>query len=182
MKNTDSKKKKSVWKELFPYILILGIVLVLRIFVFINAVIPSGSMESTIPVGARVMGLKCSYLIEEPQRGDIIVFDADRVDPGNLYIKRIIAIPGDTIEIKDGETILNGEILEEDYLKEREWDGENVPETTVPEDCYFVMGDNRNDSNDARFWGEENRWVTSDEIIGKAYFTYWPLSEIAWLD
>ena len=176
-----TEKDSHFQKELLKYIVLLSIVILVRVFVLINAVIPTESMENTISAGSRVMGVKCAYMMEEPQRGDIIVFDAGNVDPGKLYIKRIIAIPGDIIEVKDGKTILNGEILEEDYLNEQNWDGKNVPAEEVPENCCFVMGDNRNNSLDARYWGEENRWVSYDAVIGKACFTYWPLDRLSWL-
>ena len=104
-------------REILPYAVLLGAVLLFRVFILINATIPTESMENTIMTGTRVMGLKCSYWFSEPERGDIIVFKAPD-DPDTPYVKRIIGLPGDTVEIIDGQTYVNGEALEEDYLAE----------------------------------------------------------------
>lgn len=177
----NSRKKnggaKKVFRELLPYIIVLTVVILLRVFILINAKIPSESMENTIMTHTRVMGLKSSYWFSEPQRGDIIIFDAPD-EPGTAYIKRVIAIEGDTIEVNNGTVILNGEVLDEPYLPEAmEKDGYVFGPVTVPEDCVFCMGDNRNHSFDARFW--ENTWVSEDKIMGKVYFQYWP--KFKWL-
>lgn len=164
-------------RELLPYVIMLGIVLLVRIFILINATIPTESMENTIPRKTRVMGLKCTYWMSEPQRGDIVVFDAPD-EPGTPYVKRVIGTPGDTVEVTEGEVFLNGEKLTEPYLKEAMRSHAVVPgdedfgPEVVPEGCYFCMGDNRNASWDARFW--DNTWVTEDAIVGKVYFCYWP--------
>lgn len=172
------RRTKSMWMELLPYIIILGIVLLVRVFILINADIPSESMEDTIGRHTRAMGLKCAYWFDDPERGDIVVFDAPD-EPGTLYVKRVIGLPGDVVEIIEGETYLNGEKLEETYLREPMYPDDFGP-YEVPEDSYFVMGDNRNESNDARFW--VNTYVSEDAIVGKMYFCYWPLSAIHWID
>ncbi len=161
-------------REILPYAVLLGAVLLFRIFILINATIPTESMENTIMTGTRVMGLKCSYWFSEPERGDIIVFKAPD-DPDTPYVKRIIGLPGDTVEIIDGQTYVNGEALEEDYLAEP-MEGSFGP-YEVPEGAYFVMGDNRNHSLDARYW--RNTYVYKDAIWGKVYFSYWP--RLKWL-
>ena len=125
-------------REILPYAVLLGAVLLFRVFILINATIPTESMENTIMTGTRVMGLKCSYWFSEPERGDIIVFKAPD-DPDTPYVKRIIGLPGDTVEIIDGQTYVNGEALEEDYLAEP-MDGSFGP-YEVPEGAYFVMGE-----------------------------------------
>ena len=141
-------------REILPYAVLLGAVLLFRIFILINATIPTESMENTIMTGTRVMGLKCSYWFSEPERGDIIVFKAPD-DPDTPYVKR--------------------EALEEDYLAEP-MEGSFGP-YEVPEGAYFVMGDNRNHSLDARYW--RNTYVYKDAIWGKVYFSYWP--RLKWL-
>ena len=161
-------------REILPYVILIAAVALIRIFILINATIPTESMEDTIMAGTRVMGLKCSYWISEPQRGDIIVFYAPD-DPDTLYVKRIIGLPGETVEIIDGLTYIDGVLLEEDYLAE-EMKGSFGP-YTVPEGAYFVMGDNRNNSLDARYW--ENTYLYADAILGKVYFSYWP--SLTWL-
>ncbi len=163
-------KKTNIFREILPYIIILAVVLFLRVFILINASIPSESMEDTISAHSREIGLKCAYWFSEPKRGDIIVFYAPD-EPDTPYVKRVIGIPGDTVEIIDAVVYVNGQALEEGYLKEP-MEEENGGPYVVPEDCCFVMGDNRNNSWDARYW--DNTYVTYDSIIGKLYFSYWP--------
>ncbi len=163
------EKKKRFIKEAAFYLGVILVALILWRFILLNATIPTGSMENTIETGSRVMGLRCAYWFSEPERGDIIVFYApDEEDV--LFVKRLIGLPGDTVKIQDGKTFINGEPLDEPYLAE-EIIGKFGP-YEVPEDSYFMMGDNRNHSADARFW--TNRFITKDDIVGKAYFTYWP--------
>lgn len=165
------KAKGDSWfRELLPYFLILALVLVLRIFVLVNAYVPTCSMENTIDTDARVMGLKTAYWFSEPKRGDIIVFWAPDLEH-TLYVKRCIGLPGDSVEIIQGQVYVNGELLKEDYLKEpmRE---EFMGPWRVPDGCYFMMGDNRNESWDARYW--TNTFVSRDDIEGKVYVRYWP--------
>ncbi len=104
------------------------------------------------------------------------------LDESEIYVKRVIGLPGDTIDIEDGKIYINGstEPLQEDYLKE-EWTVATGPYTfEVPEGSYFMMGDNRNDSWDARYWS--NTYVTKDKILGKALFTYWPFAHFGKLE
>ncbi len=162
-------------REFLPYLILLLAVLLVRIFILINATIPTESMENTIMSGTRVMGLKCSYWFSDPEQGDVIVFHAPD-EPETLYVKRVIGVPGDTVEIVDGVTYVNGTALQEDYLPEP-MEGSFGP-YQVPEGHYFVMGDNRNHSWDARYW--TNTYVSEDAILGKVYFSYWP--RLGWID
>lgn len=166
---------KKIIKELMPYILTILVVLLLRIFVILNVTIPSGSMISTINVGDRCMGLKCAYWFSQPERYDIIVFDAPD-NPEVYYIKRVIGLPGETVEIKHGVTYVDGVAIDEPYLNEKADDLDFGP-YYVPDEGVFVMGDNRNHSLDARYWN--NTYVTYDTISGKALFAYWP--KLDWL-
>ena len=165
----DDSKMNSFLREWLPYIIFLIAVILFRIFILINATIPTESMVATIEKNNHIMGLKCSYWFSEPERGDIVVFHAPDT-PDTLYIKRVIGTPGDTVVISDGKTYVNGEALEEDYLPEP-MEGSFGP-YVVPEGAWFMMGDNRNHSLDARYW--KNTWVTKNLIVGKAYFRYWP--------
>lgn len=150
------------------------IALLLKNFVIINANVPSGSMENTIMTGDRLFGLRLAYVKDKPERGDIIIFKYPDDETQN-YIKRIIGLPGEIVVISDAKVYIDGsEIpLEEDYLKE-EWTIRTGPYTfEVPENSYFVMGDNRNNSEDARVW--DNPYVSRDKILGKAGFRYYPI-------
>ncbi|WP_434309553.1 signal peptidase I [Hominifimenecus sp. rT4P-3] len=162
-------------REFLPYFILLAVVLLIRVFILINATIPTESMENTIMADTRVMGLKCAYWFSEPERGDIIVFRAPD-EPDSLYVKRVIGLPGDTVEVLEGVTYVNGEPLVEDYLPEP-MSGSYGP-YHVPEGHYFVMGDNRNHSLDARFWN--NTYVSEEAISGKVYFSYWP--KLKWIN
>ena len=161
-------------------------------YVVVNANIPSESMENTVMTGDRLLANRLAYINSDPQRGDIVVFKYP-VDKSTLYIKRIIGLPGDKIDIIDGKIYINdsSEPLEEDYLPE-EWTILNDGLTyTVPENCYFMLGDNRNHSSDSRFWRNEAmikgmdesvadlcQFVQREDILGKAMIKYWPLSEV----
>ena len=132
-------------------------------------------------VAALLIGNRLAYVVGEPERGDIVVFRYPD-DESEIYVKRVIGLPGDTIDIEDGKIYINGstEPLQEDYLKE-EWTVATGPYTfEVPEGSYFMMGDNRNDSWDARYWS--NTYVTKDKILGKALFTYWPFAHFGKLE
>ncbi|MFR3669334.1 MAG: signal peptidase I [Ruminococcus sp.] len=179
----SSKRKNSLGRELLEdvvlVIVVLAVVFFLKNYVLINAVIPSGSMENTIMTGDRVFGNRLAYRFGEPERGDIVIFKY----PDNeeeLYIKRVIGLPGDKVEIRDGLVYLNDSAkpLEEPYLKETPV-GDYDP-YQVPEDGYFMLGDNRNWSKDSRFW--ENTYVTREEVLAKAVFRYYPFDEIGTIE
>lgn len=175
--NLDTNSKSpDIIKEIFSWVSIIVvaavIALVLNMFIIANSKVPSASMENTIMTGDRVVGFRLSYLFSEPKRGDIIIFKFPD-DEKFYYVKRIIGEPGDIIDIKDGKIYLNNSDtpLVEDYIKE-----EMVPEPDmhfeVPEDSYFCMGDNRNNSADSRRW--QNKYVHKDKIIAKVIFRYFP--------
>lgn len=115
---------------------------------------------------------KFVYHFESIHRGDVVVFHYPR-DPEKSYIKRVIAIPGDHIRIDRGTVYLNGEPLPEPYVPERYRDTKSMPETVIPEDEYFMMGDHRSISSDSREFGPVDR----DLIYGKAVFVYWPTKD-----
>ena len=172
-KRKEKEESVSTARELFQWVaaIVAAVLIALAIdnFVIVNAQIPSGSMENTIMTGDRYFGLRISYLFEEPQRQDIIVFKFPD-DESRVFVKRIIGIPGDIVEIKNDTVYVNGEQLEEPYLKEPMALGQNMV-FEVPADSYFVMGDNRNISNDARYWN--NTYVKKEQIIGKAIVKYY---------
>lgn len=139
-------------------------------FLIVNAEVPTGSMENTIMAGDRILALRTSYWFDEPKAGDIAVFRYPDDPTGNtLYVKRIIGTEGDVVEVADGAVYVNGEMLTEDYIAETTL-GDFGP-YLVPEDSYFMMGDNRNHSLDSRFW--ENKFVPKDEILGKVVLRYY---------
>lgn len=176
----DKKKEQnSVVAEILDYlktiVIVVVVVLLLNQFVLINARIPSESMQNTIMVGDQIFGNRLAYRNSDPERFDIVIFRYPD-DPDQLFIKRVIGLPGETVEIKDGKVYING--------SDTPLDDSFCPETPigdfgpyeVPEDSYFMLGDNRNWSKDSRFW--ENTYVHEDAILGKAVLRYWPLNKI----
>jgi len=127
-------------------------------------------MEPNLKEDQHILINKAAYFFHSPQRGDVIIFRYPR-DREQIYVKRIIAIPGDTIEIKDGIVYINGSPCEEPYVSSDTEGG--LPKQTIPPDRYFVMGDNRNGSWDSRYWGT----VPRGDIIGKTWLCYWPPGE-----
>lgn len=139
-------------------------------FLIVNAEVPTGSMENTIMTGDHILALRTSYWFSEPEAGDVIVFRYPDDPTGKiLYIKRIIGTPGDTVTVTNGEVLVNGKTLDEPYILERT-EGEFGP-YTVPEDSYFMMGDNRNRSVDSRYW--DNQFVEKNKILGKVVLRYY---------
>lgn len=179
------EEKTSVLKEILswviPFAAAIAAALFIKNFIIINAGVPSGSMENTIMTGDRFLGNRLAYIASEPKRGDIVVFKY----PDNeeeIYVKRVIGLPGETIVIENGKVYIDGseQPLEETYLKE-EWTVAAGPYTfEVPENSYFMMGDNRNNSWDARYW--TNTYVQKEKILGKAMFVYWPFSDLGKLE
>ena len=151
----------------------LLIFLTLNNTVFILANIPSESMLDTLQVEDKVYGNRLAYIKDEPERGEIIMFHPPD-EPEKLYIKRLIGLPGEKVVIEDAKIYINDSKtpLEEDYLYE-EWTEDNDDlEYQVPEGCYFMLGDNRNDSLDARYW--ENTYVEREAIVARAEWVYLP--------
>ena len=140
------------------------LVLLLFKFVLLSAFIPTSSMFPTLSSPCWTLSNRLSYKFgSTPQRGDIVVFQRDNGEE-KYYIKRIIGLPGDSIEIVGGQTYVNGELLDEPYLAEKTDDSVNLS-FEVPEGSYFMMGDNRNNSYDSRYW--EEHFVPLEFITAK---------------
>ena len=145
----------------------------IRYFVVELYMVEGPSMRPTLVNGERLVVNKFIYRFKQPVRGEIIVFKFPS-DPSRDFIKRVIAIPGDTIEIKDGRVFVNGQLLNETYILEKTRG--SYPLATVPAGHIFVMGDNRNNSEDSRF--ADVGFVPYDLIKGKAVVVFWPLDQM----
>ena len=181
-----------IWRELLGYVkllvIVVAITLVINNVVLINAKIPSPSMEKTLMVKDRLFGFRVAYGInlnlfgyeisekfKDPERFDIVIFKYPD-DPSQLFVKRVIGLPGETVNIVDGKVYINDseEPLDDSFCPETP-EGSFGP-YTVPEGCYFMLGDNRNHSMDSRYW--QNPFVEEDAIEAEVAVRYWPLNKI----
>ena len=185
-------KRTSRWRRTtIEYTLIIvcaiGLALLIQAYGVKPYRIPSESMTNTLKIGDRVLVNRVVYHLRKPHRGDVVVFNSRAV--GITLIKRIIGLPGETVSLKDGAVYINGRRIKEPYV--REVNGAALPTEpfsdgriwsleqpyTVPAGHYFVMGDNREQSDDSRDWGP----IAKSELIGVAFFKYWPPSRIGGL-
>ncbi len=166
---------RSVLEWLAVVIGALVAALLIKVFLFQAFFIPSESMLPTLEVGDRVLVNKLAYSVGDVERGDVVVFHKPAslpVSDVNEFIKRVIGLPGDTIEGRDGVVFVNGELLDEPYLPPGV-----ITDTfarTVPDGQLFVMGDNRNNSQDSRSFGT----IDADTVVGEAFVRVWPLPEL----
>jgi len=173
---------KEVFSWLKAIVVALVIAFVIRTFIFVPVIVEGESMMPTLHNADRMIVSKISNYIGELERGDIVVFHATE---SKDYIKRVIAIPGDTLEYREDMLYINEEPVDEPYLDEFRAQMNGFPltenftleqvtgETVVPEGAYFVMGDNRQNSKDSREIG----FVEKEEIVGKTNFVFWPLDD-----
>lgn len=175
-----------VAEALLVVVLGFALALLMRVFVVESYVIPSGSMLQTLQVGDRLMGEKITYLTRDPRPGEIVTF-LRVADDGTqeTLIKRVIATEGQTVDLRGGRVYVDGEALDEPYTSgEPTYSLSQTPGSAgisypyvVPEGCIFVMGDNRTNSSDSRFFGA----VSVDSVTSHAWFIYWPVADWATL-
>jgi signal peptidase I len=167
-----SKEVKEFLKETISVIIIAFVLaMILRNYVIEGREIPTGSMLPTVQLNDRVWVNRFIYRFQEPQRGDVVMFKPpETIKSATPYLKRVIGLPGETVEMKNQKVYINGRALVEPYVAEP-LDYEYGP-VVVPNDCILVLGDNRNNSYDSHEW---NAWLTEDRLMGKAIAVYWPL-------
>lgn len=179
------RKKKGGGVMEFAVIIVVALILAWGITTFVAQPyeIPSGSMEETIQIGDRVISEKVSYYMGEPQVGDIVTF-TDPEDASRTLIKRVVATAGQTVDLVDGVVYVDGVALKESSytLGKPSYPLDSIVTIeypyTVPQGCIWVMGDNRTNSSDSRYFGA----VPVESVTGRAFFRYWPLSSIGLLD
>ncbi|MEL7075280.1 MAG: signal peptidase I [Cyanobacteria bacterium J06629_2] len=178
-----SGQQKDLWRSIkentTTVVVALTLALIIRIFIAEPRYIPSESMSPTLETGDRLVVEKVGYKLHPPEKGDIVVFQPPEMlrlignfDKSQAFIKRAIAKSGETVAVKDGVVYVNNQPLEEDYIAAPP-EYELIP-VTVPEGQLFVMGDNRNNSNDSHIWG----FLPTENVIGHAVFRFWPLGRI----
>jgi signal peptidase I len=197
-KSTQEKKGHNSLVELVMIVAVaLGLALGIQAFLVKPFRIPSESMVPTLEIGQRVLVDRVSFRFGEPDRGDIVVFKPPAGQPGTCgvehpsdqpcprgtperddtnFIKRVVGVPGDRLKVLEGHVYIDGERQDEPFARiDPECGPCNLPrEITIPEDQYYMMGDNRGASADSRAWGP----VRKEWIIGKAFMTYWPPGRI----
>jgi signal peptidase I len=188
-KPAKPKKVENLWVETGKTILLSAMFAFgFRTYVAESCYIPSGSMLPTLQINDRLMVDKVSYRFSDPTRGDMVVFQPPaKLNIKENFIKRVIGLPGDLVEIKNGKVYVNGKVLVEKYVAEPPtytWtktassDPQFAPNLVVPEGQYLVLGDNRNNSADSHYWG----FISKDRIVGKAIVRYWPIDRTSMLD
>lgn len=174
----QTKQKNQLWENIQILIIALTLAFVVRTFVAEPRYIPSDSMVPTLETGDRLVVDKISYRRHSPKTGDIVVFNPPAqlllmgYQPDQAFIKRVIGTEGQTIAVKNGILYLNEQPLKENYILAPP--NYQLNPVTVPEGELFVMGDNRNNSNDSHIWG----FLPKQNIIGRAIFRFWPISHL----
>ena len=169
-KETSTTSEIKDW--IVSIVVAVALAMFIRTFIVELYVVDGPSMRPTLESEERLVVNKFIYRFRPPEKGEVLVFQYPR-DPSRDFIKRVIATPGDTIEIREGRVLVNDQLLTEDYILEKT--RSEYPKSTVPEGRIFVMGDNRNNSEDSRF--ADVGFVPYDLIKGKAMLVFWPVSQ-----
>jgi len=170
-KEKENETVSEIKDWIISIVVAVALAMFIRTFIVELYVVDGPSMRPTLESAERLVVNKFIYRFRVPEKGEVLVFQYPR-DPSRDFIKRVIATPGDTIEIREGRVLVNDQILVEDYILEKT--RSEYPKMTVPEGRIFVMGDNRNNSEDSRF--ADVGFVPYDLIKGKAVMVFWPLS------
>lgn len=172
MSSVSESKKKNEWLEWVKALIIaILIAFFLKTFIFATSIVEGESMDPTLQNGERVIFNKIIYIIDEPERGDIVIIEK----PYKNYVKRVIGLPGETIEINSGNLYINGEQYEQTFLDEdAQRQTGNFGPQKIPEGSYFVMGDNRAISKDSR---NGLGFIEENEIIGRSEFVIFPFDQ-----
>ncbi len=184
---TTPQTASGIWRKLFTenarlVTVALAIALFVRFFIAEPRYIPSPSMMPTLAVGDRLLVEKVSYRLHPPKQGDIVVFEPPPqlqeygYSASQAFIKRVIGLPGQSVQVKQGQVLVDGQAIAESYVAEAP--AYEMPPVQIPEDSLFMMGDNRNDSNDSHVWG----FLPEQNAIGKAVFRFWPLDKFGRID
>lgn len=163
-------KDRVQWREILregvETLLLAAVIFLLVNFLTMRCEVDGPSMQPTLETGQRLIVYRLAYVFGGPQRGDVVVFRSPN-NPSDNLVKRIIGLPGETVSVRDGRIYIDDILLEEpDFIPESQYGGT----WEIPEGHYFALGDNRNASNDSHSWGA----VSAEDIIGRAWASYWP--------
>lgn len=181
MDSSDSSLGKQIWENVKAIAIALLVAFIIRVFIAEPRYIPSDSMLPTLEIGDRIVVEKVSYYFQSPQSQQIVVFNPSEMlqsfgyDSDQAFIKRVIGEGGNTIAVEDGQVYINGNAINEPYIQESP--NYKLPPLTVPEEKLFLLGDNRNNSNDSHVWG----FLPQEKVIGRAVFRFWPPDRVGFL-
>lgn len=172
--NAEEPKKKNIAKEIWlffrPALICCAVILFINQLFILYAIVPTGSMKPLLQPDSFILANRRAYDNSTPQRGDVIVFETDQ-SSSQLLVKRVIAVAGDTVELKDGDVYLNGVKQDESaYAVGKTYANAAGSVFVVPEGCVLVFGDNREDSADARYWCDP--YLPVDQIKGRVFFVF----------
>jgi signal peptidase I len=174
--DTQEEKPDTDYKAiLYDWVKTILLAIILALFVRTTIVgayfVPTGSMKPTIGIGDRLLGVKFLYWFAEPEQGDIVVFEPPPSAHSDVprYVKRVVAVEGDIVEVNHGMLYVNGESVDEPYASSPMY---RMQPTQVPEESLFVLGDNRNNSADGHVWG----FLPKKNVEAKIVFRFWPLT------
>lgn len=173
MSQTEKKQpeKKNFLRSVLGLVLEVAVLWIVFHYIIFFAYVPTTSMVPTIPKKS-VMLVTYLHGDKKVERGDAVVFWSEEYQ--ERMVKRVVGLPGETVVIEEGTVLIDGVPLDEPYVK---YQDELSAEFHIPEDCYLFLGDNRNNSEDARWW--DNPYISSEDLIGKAQILLWPLTEIS---
>lgn len=169
----NEKKESGLWEFIKVVVISVAIVLPIRAYIAQPFIVSGASMEPNFHDGEYLIIDELTYAFRKPERGEVIVFRYP-LNTSEFFIKRIIGLPGETVEIKNGKILINGEVFPETYIS-AEIKKETLPSLAAKLDMndYFVLGDNRPKSSDSRFWGA----LPKDKIMGRALLRLWPVAK-----
>jgi signal peptidase I len=182
----SSAKLPSSARAFIDWVIVIFVALlvafVVRTFVLAHFVVEGSSMYSTLETGDRVFVNKLSYRLHDPNRGDVVVLHQITGASERDLIKRVIGLPGETVEVRNCTVLIDGRVLNEPYLDPEvvtptDCGGDYSPNGPIPENHVFVMGDNRGGSQDSRVIGP----ISEDDLVGRAFVVFWPQSHWQWL-
>ena len=171
---------KSAWRNLAEIVVMLGILIVLLNVLTVNAELSGVGMTPTLSQGQNLLASRVTYALFMPERGDVVVM-RDPLNPNRLVVRRVVGLPGERLELRGRQVLINDQPLTEEYIGNNLAVSDNLTasaQLALTANEYYVLGDNRLTINDSRSWGP----VKSDSILGRAWFSYWPPESIGFIE